>query len=73
VVQSGQATMVIGGQLKEAKNTGPGEIRGVSIEGGRELKLSPGDVLNIPPQTPHQVIVGPGGQITYLTVKVDTP
>ena len=73
VVQSGQATMAIGGQLKEAKNTGPGEIRGVSIEGGRELKLSPGDVLNIPPLTPHQVIIGPGGQITYLTVKLDTP
>jgi uncharacterized RmlC-like cupin family protein len=71
VVQSGKATLVVGGQVKEGKKTAPGEVRGTSIEGGREIRLSPGDVLNVPAFMPHQVMIGPGEEITYLIVKVD--
>ena len=70
VVQSGGGTLVVGGRVAGGKPTGPGEVRGTSIEGGTRRKLAPGDVANIPPGTPHQVLVPPGGKITYLIVKV---
>lgn len=73
VVQSGQATLVVGGKVKDAKTTAPGEVRGTAIEGGREIKVLPGDVVDVPYRTPHQMLVAPGGAVTYLIVKVDSP
>jgi hypothetical protein len=32
--------------------------------------MSPGDILHIAPKTPHQVMLEPGTQITYFTLKV---
>jgi len=69
--QSGEARLITGGRVIGGRNTGPGEIRGTSIEGGREMKLAPGDVAHIPAGTPHQAMVAPGGRVTYLIVKVD--
>jgi mannose-6-phosphate isomerase-like protein (cupin superfamily) len=70
VVESGQGTLVVGGKVVGAKTTTPGEIRGVSIQGGERKKLGPGDIVNIPANIPHQVLLGRGEQITYLIVKV---
>lgn len=71
VVQSGEATLVTGGKVVAAKSTGPGEIRGRSIEGGASRKIGPGDVVNIPANLPHQVVLAPGaGPFTYMIVKV---
>ncbi len=72
VAQSGEAKLVIGGKVVGGRNTAPGEIRGTSIEGGREMNLSPGDVVHIPAGTPHQVLVSPGARVNYLVVKVDS-
>jgi mannose-6-phosphate isomerase-like protein (cupin superfamily) len=69
VVQTGEATLVYGGKVVDGKSTGPGEIRGPSISGGLEKKLSPGDIVHIPAKTPHQVMVTK--QFTYATIKVD--
>ncbi len=71
LIRAGAAKFIIGGQLKDPKTTGPGEIRAASIEGGREIQVGPGDMLNIPPNTPHQTIVAPGGSVTYMVVKID--
>jgi len=30
-------------------------------------------MVNIPAKTPHQMMLPPGGQITYFVVKVVTP
>lgn len=73
VVQSGEANFIVGGKMVGAKTTAPGEVRGTSIEGGRQMKLGPGDVIHIPAKVPHQVLLEPGKQFTYLVVKVDTP
>jgi mannose-6-phosphate isomerase-like protein (cupin superfamily) len=73
VVQEGKATLVVGGRVVDGRNTAPGEIRGPSIEGGEKHPLAPGDVVNIPARTPHQVLVPEGGQFTYLVIKVDAP
>ncbi len=38
-----------------------GSIRFLVEPGGRQLDLSPGDRLDIPPGTPHSAVVGPQG------------
>jgi mannose-6-phosphate isomerase-like protein (cupin superfamily) len=70
VVQSGEATLAVGGKTVNGKTTAPGEIRGTSIEGAQLKELGPGDVVNIPAGTPHQVMVKAGKTLTYLVVKV---
>ncbi len=70
VISSGTATLVVGGKVSNGKTTGPGEIRGPSIDGGSRQKISTGDVVHIPPKTPHQVLLEPGAQFTYFVLKV---
>ena len=69
IAQSGEATLVYGGKVVDGKTTAPGEIRGPSIAGGLRKKVSPGDVVHIPPKTAHQLLVEK--TFTYATVKVD--
>jgi hypothetical protein len=71
VAQTGEATLIIGGAMVDAKTTAPNEVRGPSINGGEKRKLGPGDVVNIPSKIPHQVLVDPGKQFTYVIVKID--
>jgi mannose-6-phosphate isomerase-like protein (cupin superfamily) len=73
VVQSGEANLVIGGKVTGARTTAPGEVRGPSIEGGREMKLAAGDIVYIPAKVPHQLLLQPDRQFTYFVIKVDTP
>ena len=54
----------------DSKTTAPGEMRGPSIRGGTEAKLSAGDVLHIPAKVAHQMILAPGAQVTYFVTKV---
>jgi mannose-6-phosphate isomerase-like protein (cupin superfamily) len=70
MVVSGTATLVVGGTMPGSKTTTPGEVRAPSVEGGEHQKIGPGDILHIPPKTPHQVMLEPGTQITYFTLKV---
>ena len=53
-----------------SKNTAPGEERAPAVEGGASQKIGPGDIIHIPANTPHQVMLEPGKQITYFTLKV---
>jgi len=69
-VTSGSATLVVGGTLRDGKTTGPGEIRGGTIDGGTRQKVSAGDVVHIPVKTPHQLLLEPGAQFTYFVLKV---
>ena len=71
-VISGEASVLVGGTMIDGKNTGPGEIRGTSLSGGETRKAVAGDVLHIPPKTPHWFKVDPGKQVTYLVVKLDS-
>jgi mannose-6-phosphate isomerase-like protein (cupin superfamily) len=49
----------------------PGEERGTLIKNGRGLKVKAGDVINMPPNTPHQSIPDPKG-FSYMLIKVNT-
>lgn len=70
VVVSGVGTLIVGGTMPGAKTTAPGEVRSPSIDGGQKQKIAPGDILHIPARTAHQVLLEPGTQITYFTLKV---
>jgi len=52
-VVDGEALYVTGGKMIDGKQTRPGEWIGVSIEGGVEHRLKKGDVIVVPPNTPH--------------------
>ena len=71
VVESGEAMLIIGGSIVNAKTTTANEVRGASIEGGTRHKLGPGDIVHIPANTPHQILLEEGKQITYAVMKVD--
>jgi uncharacterized protein GlcG (DUF336 family)/quercetin dioxygenase-like cupin family protein len=52
-VLQGTATLVTGGTLVNPKTVSPGEIRAPDLQGGETRKLAKGDVVIIPPNTPH--------------------
>ena len=68
VVVDGEGTIVTGGTVRNPRATGPGEVRGSSIDGGERLALKPGDIVHIPARVPHQVMVSK--DILYYTLKV---
>lgn len=71
IIRDGAGSIVVGGTIPDGKRTTAHEIRGSKIEGGETQALHPGDVLHIPPRTPHQMLIEPGGKLDYYAVKVD--
>ncbi len=65
----GTTTFVTGGKVVAGRSTGPGEIRGASIEGGTARKLEKGDVIIVPRGTPHW-FREVEGTVNYYVVKV---
>ena len=70
-VLSGKATLVTGGTVVGAKAVGPGEVRGVSIEGGVRQELRAGDVAHVPAGVPHQMLVAGEKTFTSFVVKIE--
>jgi mannose-6-phosphate isomerase-like protein (cupin superfamily) len=70
VIQTGTATLVTGGEMLDPVATGANEMQGSWIKGGVKHEIGPGDVIEIPAGVPHQFLLEPGTQITYLVVKV---
>ena len=69
VVLDGSCTLITGGTMVDAKDTGHGEMRAAKIEGGTEVVLHKGDIVHVPASTPHQMMIPPGGSITYFVIK----
>jgi mannose-6-phosphate isomerase-like protein (cupin superfamily) len=69
-VLDGRATLVTGGAITGAETVGPGEIRGVSIEGGARQELRAGDVAHVPAGLPHQMLVPGDKTFTCFVVKI---
>lgn len=72
IVRSGEATLIVGNNIVNARRTSPTEVRGTSIRDGIERKVSAGDIINMPAGLPHQFILKPGKQLTYIDVVVST-
>jgi mannose-6-phosphate isomerase-like protein (cupin superfamily) len=70
VIQSGEADLVTGGEILEPVKTAPNELQGTSIRGGVKRHVAAGDVIHIPVGVPHQFLLAPKTEITYLVVKV---
>jgi mannose-6-phosphate isomerase-like protein (cupin superfamily) len=80
-VIEGNATLVTGGTMENLTEVapdspiatvlnGPG-TRGGPIQNGVSRKIGPGDVVIIPPNTPHWFSEISSDQIVYLVVRVD--
>jgi mannose-6-phosphate isomerase-like protein (cupin superfamily) len=71
IIESGQATLV-GGQIVDSKATAPGELGGSSrtfLKGGESTRVAEGDIVLIPPNLPHQVLVAAGKRVTYVVIR----
>jgi mannose-6-phosphate isomerase-like protein (cupin superfamily) len=80
-VMEGNATLVTGGTIENPRESppesqvvkvlnGPSTGGGV-VQGGVSRKVGPGDVIVIPPNTPHWFSEISSDQIVYLVVRVD--
>ncbi len=69
-VLEGRATLVTGGKVAGAETIAPGEMRGVSIEGGARQELRAGDVAHVPASLPHQMLVSGDKTVTCLVIKI---
>jgi mannose-6-phosphate isomerase-like protein (cupin superfamily) len=69
IVRTGHARIQVGGTVTGQRQTAPDEFRGGTMTGGQVFDLKPGDAIWIPVGQPHQVLVAPGGQITYTAAK----
>src|SRR6185437_2208958 len=70
VVVEGNATLVFGGTMLNPKSLQNGESLGDSVKGGTSIKLGRGDVVQIPPNIPHQLLIPTGKTFTYLILKL---
>lgn len=72
ITMEGTATFVLGGQLDSPQQVQPGEWRASSITGGKEFKVSKGDVIIVPRGTAHRRITT-GQNVTLMVVKASAP
>ncbi len=70
VVVAGQATLVSGGHIVNGATSAPGEVRGDSIQDGKETTLKKGDIVHIPANIPHQIMLAKGETFQYFIIKV---
>jgi mannose-6-phosphate isomerase-like protein (cupin superfamily) len=69
-VVGGEATLVSGGHIVNSATTAPGEVRGDSVQDSRETRLKKGDIVHIPANIPHQLVLAKGATFQYFIVKV---
>jgi mannose-6-phosphate isomerase-like protein (cupin superfamily) len=71
VITKGSVILVTGGNIQGGHGlpNQPGETRGPSLEGGKEIVLHAGDTVHVPAGIPHWVKVAPGTTTTYLVFK----
>lgn len=70
VVVKGEATLLSGGKMVKPNTVREGELVAKTIDGGHSQKLSPGDVVHIEANTPHQLLLQPGHTFSYFVLKV---
>ncbi len=67
-VVDGHATLITGGKIINPQGTE--EVRGDSIQGGVHTELRVGDVVHIPANTPHQLLLDGPEPFVYVLIKV---
>ena len=69
IITSGSCKLTLGGTLINKKDLGEGNWLGKGIEGGETHHVQKGDMISIPPNTPHMVDID-GKAVSYVVVKV---
>jgi len=70
IVVDGSATLLSGGELADPTSVGNGDMHGTSILHPTTTSLAKGDIVHIPANTPHQLLIPKNGTLTYFVVKV---
>ena len=72
VILGGSGTLTVGGEIANRQTipNRPGEYTGRPIAGGRAITLKPGDIVDVPPNTPHATVADAGG-VTYMLIKIN--
>jgi mannose-6-phosphate isomerase-like protein (cupin superfamily) len=70
IVVDGSATLLSGGELANPTSSSPGEMHGTAILHAATTSLAKGDIVHIPANTPHQLLIPKDGTLTYFVVKV---
>jgi mannose-6-phosphate isomerase-like protein (cupin superfamily) len=73
VVLQGTGDIVTGGKLVDGKQVNAYNMSGPSIAGGQDHNVVKGDMILIPPNTPHQVTPSGGAPIVLMTMHVPYP
>ncbi len=73
VVLEGTGTIVTEGKLVNEKRVNAYNLSGTSISGGNPHAVVKGDMILIPPNTPHQVTPSGGAPIVLMTMHVPYP
>jgi mannose-6-phosphate isomerase-like protein (cupin superfamily) len=73
VVLQGTGNIVTGGTLVDGKQVNTYNMSGSSIAGGQDHNVVKGDMILIPPNTPHQVAPRGGAPIVLMTMHVPYP
>jgi mannose-6-phosphate isomerase-like protein (cupin superfamily) len=73
VVLQGTGNIITGGTLVDGKQVNTYNMSGPSIAGGQDHNVVKGDMILIPPNTPHQVMPSGGAPIVLMTMHVPYP
>jgi mannose-6-phosphate isomerase-like protein (cupin superfamily) len=73
VVLEGTGAIVTEGKLVNEKRVNAYNLSGSSISGGNSHPVVVGDMILIPPNTPHQVTPSGGAPIVLMTMHVPYP
>jgi mannose-6-phosphate isomerase-like protein (cupin superfamily) len=73
VVLQGAGDIVTGGTLVDGKRVNAYNLSGPSIANGESHAVVKGDMIFIPPNTPHQVTPSGGAAIVLMTMHVPYP
>jgi mannose-6-phosphate isomerase-like protein (cupin superfamily) len=70
IVVDGSATLLSGGELANPTSIGGGDMHGTEILHATTTSLAKGDIVHIPANTPHQLLIPKNGTLIYFVVKV---
>lgn len=68
-ILEGTATLITGGKLTGERKISDSEIRGESITGTDRRPVKAGDILLVPANMPHQLVLKPGEHLLYTVFK----
>jgi uncharacterized RmlC-like cupin family protein len=70
IIIDGSATLLSGGELESPTTSAPGEMKGTAVLHATCTVLAKGDIVHIPANMPHQLLVPSNTTLTYFVVKL---